>query len=296
MKDVGTNTPSIFNSQRLLFDRAMPTPKTHTGTVTDDYYTHGWTVIDDIPNAQTALATQQAFIHSIDSGKVTLHARFQSRIRLAKADQIPVCDDIVATSFQVLHFDMGQPLVESNSQLLVTHVGIYLPKTTLHMVTARTRLVELSGLLEGLCLTPLEIENRIVRYVRKYGDGWANHNTLRLACFARFIDALHDTHELEKEIDKTVGQWFQTDKQLNEGSAYEQEQDFYKRHGVELTKVERQIALKPGQLLILDNTRVIHGRIGKRKTKELYNFMFGIESTMYDDIAALRRQIAELVA
>jgi hypothetical protein len=207
-----------------------------------------------------------------------------------------VCDDVVASSFQILHFDMGHPFLESDGQLFVSHVGIYLPKTTSHKITARTRLVELEGLLKNRHLPPQETEKKVIAYVKAHGDGWTDHNTYRLACFARFIDALNSRYELEDQTDKTVGQWFQNDDKLDETGAHEKETAFYAKHGVELDKLEHQIALKPGQLLILDNTRVVHGRIGKRRTKELFNFMWGIQAVTPEDITALRQYICRLTA
>lgn len=282
----------IFNNQRLLFDTTRPIHEADTTNVPEHYYNHGWAVLDElVADEFEAIQRQEDFINSIDGAKLPLHKRFQDRIQLAKADQIPVCDDIVATSFQVLHFDMGHPFLESKGQLFVSHVGIYLPKTTSHKVTARTRLVELDGLLKHLSLPPEEIKQRLIAYVREYGDGWTGHNTYRLACFIRFLDALSAEPELQDQIDKTVGQWFENESKTDEASAHDKEVTFYAKHGINLSKLEHQIALKPGQLLILDNTRVVHGRIGKRRTKELFNFMWGIEKIKLEDITELRQHI-----
>ncbi len=287
---------NIFNNQRLLFDTTHPVHEAGKTTVPEHYYTHGWAVLDEVIDDEfEAIQRQEDFINSIDGSKLPLHQRFRDRIQLAKADQIPVCDDIVATSFQVLHFDMGHPFLESEDQLFVSHVGIYLPKTTSHEITARTRLVELGALLKHLKLSPGAIEQKLIGYVRKYGDGWTGHNTYRLACFIRFLDALSAKPELQDQIDKTVGQWFENDDKVDETSAHEKELAFYAKHGIDLSKLEHQIELKPGQLLILDNTRVVHGRIGKRRTKELFNFMWGVEAPTADDITALRQYICRFV-
>ena len=288
-----TYPADIFNNQRLLFDTTRPIREAGAIDVPEHYYQHGWAVLDEnIHDEFEAIRRQEDFINSIDGSRLPMHRRFRDRIQLAKADQIPVCDDIVATSFQVLHFDMGHPFLESDGQLFVSHVGIYLPKTTSHKVTARTRLVELDGLLK---FSPEEIEQRLIAYVSKYGDGWTGHNTYRLACFIRFLDALSTKPELQDQIDKTVGQWFENENKLDENSAHEKEVAFYAKHGLDLTKLERQIALEPGQLLILDNIRVVHGRIGKRRTKELVNFMWGIETVTPDDIQEIRRYICKSV-
>jgi hypothetical protein len=288
---------NIFNNQRLLFDTTHPVHEAGKTTVPEHYYKHGWAVLDKaIEDEFAAIRYQEDFLNSPDSSRLPLYQRFYDRIQLAKADQIPVCDDIVATSFQVLHFDMGHPFLESDGQLFVSHVGIYLPKTTNHEITARTRLVELDSLLKHLESSPKAIEQRLMAYVREHGDGWTDHNTYRLACFIRFLDAMSDKPELQDQIDKTVGQWFENEDKVDEASAHQKEVAFYAKQGIDLSKLEHQVALKPGQLLILDNTRVIHGRIGKRRTKELFNFMWGVEKIEPKDITALRQYICRILA
>lgn len=295
---ISRNYPAgIFNNQRLLFDTTRLISKADKTNIAAHYYEHGWAILDEIIDDEfDAIQRQEDFINSVDGAKLSLQKRFHDRIQLVKADQIPVCDDIVATSFQVLHFDMGHPFLESQDQLFVSHVGIYLPKTTSREITARTRLVELDGLLKHLNLSPKEIEQRLISYTQQYGDGWTGHNTYRLACFIRILDAMSNKPELQDQIDKTVGQWFENKNKLEATTAHEKEVAFYAKHGIDLGTLEHQIALKPGQLLILDNTRVIHGRIGKRRTKELFNFMWGIEAITAEDITELRRYVCKLVA
>lgn len=292
-----TYPADIFNNQRLLFDTTRLVREAGRIAVPAHYYRHGWAILDGlVANEFEAIKRQEDFINSLDGTRLPLHRRFHDRLQLAKADQIPVCDDVVASSFQILHFDMGHPFLESDNQLFVSHVGIYLPKATDHAVTARTRLVELDGLLGHLGLAAPEVAAKVMAYVREHGDGWTDHNTYRLACFARFIDALSPWHELEDQTDKTVGQWFQNEDRLDATGAHAREAAFYAKHGVDLGKLEHQVALEPGQLLILDNTRVVHGRIGTRRTKELFNFMFGIEAITREDIAAVREYISNLAA
>lgn len=286
---------NIFNNQRLLFDTTRLVRRAGTYVVPEHYYKHGWAVLDGVTDEFEAIQRQEDFLNSIDGAKLPLHQRFHDHIQLAKADQIPVCDDIVAASFQVLHFDMGHPFLESEGQLFVSHVGIYLPKATNHEITARTRLAQLDGLLGHLDLSPEKIEQKLIAYVREYGDGWADHNTHRLACFIRLLDALSTKPELQDQIDKTVGQWFGNENKLDAADAHKKEIGFYAEHGIDLDRLEHQIALKAGQLLILDNTRVVHGRIGNRRAKELVNFMWGIEAITSEDITALRKYICRLL-
>ena len=274
----------IFNNQRLLFDVTRPVAGAGSREIPDHYREHGWVVIDNVADEFEAIRVQENFLNSAGV-----------RTQLAKADQIPVCDDIVATSFQVLHFDMGHPLVESPGQLFVSHVGIYLPKTIDYEVTAATRVVELPGLLGHLHESPETVESNLTNYVRRYGDGWTGHNSLRLAAFVRFLDAMSEKPELTQEVDKTVGQWFGTERS-GEDEAYRQEADFFAKHGIALDLVEHQVRLAPGQLLILDNSRVVHGRIGKRREKELFNYMWGVPTLASEEIALLRATICRQVA
>ncbi|HEV3000918.1 MAG TPA: hypothetical protein VGW75_09295 [Solirubrobacteraceae bacterium] len=291
-----TYPPTLYNTQRLLFDATRPVRHADPIEVPDDYYERGWTLLDGIADEREAVAVQESLIRGIDVARLPLHARFADRVQLGKADLIPVCDDVVATSFQVLHFDMGLPFADGPDQLLVTHVGIYLPATTAHAVTARTRLVELGSVLADKGLDVDAVERRILDYARRHGDGWAEYNTYRLACFVRIVDALAESPELGGQVDKTVGQWFLQDEELDAVAAHAQETAFYSRHGIDIGPREREVALAPGQLLVLDNTRVVHGRVGQRRAREVYNFMFGVPAVGGDDVAALRRHICELVA
>jgi hypothetical protein len=288
------STNTLFDTQTLLFGK-LTHPKSRANLIVPEhYYKHGWTVLDNISTELDAVEISKDFISKIDPDRLPLQKLFQYRIDLAKADHIPVCDDIITTSFQVLHFDMGHPFIESSDQLLITHVGIYLPLNTAHKVTAKTRLLELDNLLKGVSADK-QIEAKILKYVKSYGDGWGETNTQRLACFARFLDALKASPEFQNERDKTVGQWFHNEEKTDEATAHQNEIDYYSKHGIDLSKQEKQIALRPGQLLIVDNSRVVHGRIGKRKAKELFNFMFGLPSASPNDIKALRKYICSLI-
>lgn len=293
---ITTYPPHLYNSQRLLFDETRLTREADPIDVPEGYYENGWAVIGDIADHEHAVAVQESLIAGIDVERLPFHTWFADRVQLGKADLIPVCDDVVSTSFQVLHFDMGLPLIDGREQLLVTHVGIYLPASTSHEVTARTRLLELDGVFRTTGFDVDEIERRLVDYASRHGDGWDDHNTYRLACFVRFVDALRETPQLAQQVDKTVGQWFLDGQRLDAATARAQEVSFFDRHGIALGGCEHEIALDPGQLLFVDNTRVVHGRVGERRAREIFNFMFGVRAISGSEIAAVRRHVCEQVA
>jgi hypothetical protein len=71
----------------------------------------------------------------------------------------------------------------------------------------------------------------------------------------------------------------------------ELEYEFFRKHGLDIKCCEEQIEIKPGELLIVDNIRAVHGRIGPRNPKEIYQFLFGIERVTPQEIAEFRRYI-----
>jgi hypothetical protein len=54
-----------------------------------------------------------------------------------------------------------------------------------------------------------------------------------------------------------------------------EEDRFFRSHGMELATVEDQIVLQRGELLVLDNLRMAHGRLGRRRTCELHQLFVG---------------------
>ncbi len=182
----------LFDTQKLLFDLTDPITGPATVEVPEDFYKNGWTVIDDVPDELEALSVQEDLIRSIDVTRVPLHAIFQGRVQLAKADQIPVCAPVVATSLQIHHFDMGLPFTEDADPILISHAGVYRSPSKQEPQTARTRILPLSGL---VTLSATEADRRLAEYAALHGDGWPGHNSGRINAGVRLIDALRDTPE-----------------------------------------------------------------------------------------------------
>lgn len=286
-----------YDTQQLLFSQSPPIISRGDSTpVPEEFYEAGYSIIKNIGSPEQAISTLSSVIGNLDPNRLPLYGRFASQIQLAKADVIPVCDDVVATSFQALHFDMGQPIISEEPQTMYLITGLYLDKNAAP-VTAKTRIISLKGLFSDQAQwgKPEEIEDRLIKYVNSYGDGWADINTRRLACFARVLDAVNGTTDVASFKDRTMGQWFINDKNVTAEECLRIERDFYFKHGIELRPIERHINLQPGQLLFFDNTRVIHGRFGQRKAKEVYQLMFGVEHAMPDDIDAFRRNLIQLL-
>src|SRR5262249_10604377 len=137
---------------------------------------------------------------------------------------------------------------------------------------------------------------------KAYGDGWSKPfpvNTYRLASFARVLDAACGEHQLIQFIDHSTAEWFKSDYDIFNGdkkSGLASEYVFYKDCGISLEAVEEQICIQPGQLLIIDNMRAVHGRVGSRHPREIVQFLYGAKSVSPSQIDVFRRYLAGLFA
>lgn len=264
----------------------------------NNFYKLGFTIINNVSDINEAKEITQRLITSIDTNSLPLWKRFLPKVQLLKCDEIPVCSDVVESSYQVLHLDMGQPIISKEPQDMYLITGLYLDKKK-ESVTAKTRVMSLRGLFKDKKWGGKRIiEKRIIKYAQKYGDGWFNPgrvNTKRLACFARILDAVAGTFELKDDFNKTMGQWFRDEERLGVDESMKNEYEFYKKRGIKLENLEEHIQLKPGQLLVFDNTRVIHGRAGKRKRKEVWQIMYGVKKVSSLNITAFRKSLVNLL-
>lgn len=288
---------TTYNSQTLLFDQSPRVVDYGMAffDVPSDFYNRGFVLIPNIADEHQARRTLESFIASISTERLPLYQRFLSRIQLAKANLIPVCDDSIATGYQALHFDMGHPIVFKGAQNLYLVVGLYFPSQTI-LGEAKTRVLGLSGLFCDKSSDAAGLESKLVAYAERYGDGWGTVNTGRLQCFARYVDAVYGKCDLRNYRDKRMAEWFQESGSVNENSLAS-EYAFYHAHELlGVPEKEKHVILQPGQLLILDNTRTVHGRLGKRSKEEIYQFMFGVRDATAADVHALRKSLCDELA
>jgi len=267
--------------------------------IPEEFYSKGYCLIKDVKNEKDAQVVLEKFISSIDTDRLPIYKSFLPKIQLAKKDEIPVCDDSVETSFQALHFDMGQPMMSLEPQNMFLITGLYIaagqtPKT------AATRVINLRGLLKDPKFgTVEEIDEKILGYVKKHGDGWTypdKVNTFRISCFARIMDAVAGTEELADYFDKSMAQWFQDPDNKNGHHSKDGEKEFYAKRGIDLDTIEEDLVLKPGEILVVDNMRTAHGRIGKRDARETLQFMYGVSDAAPSEIDQFRKQLVKLMA
>lgn len=286
--------------QQLLFDRSPFVVPGASGIVPESFYTKGWGVVDGFASIAAARTALDALIGGLDTGRLPLFAGMIERMQLAKQDAIPVCEDIVQTGFQALHYDMGMPFLAEQPQALYTISALYRPMESEPNPLAKTRIVSIPTLLSQAHVADRKtLETRLRAYIRTHGDGWTTptaHNTHRLAIFARVIDALTGQNKLADKIDTMIGQCFDYDHGKGGEYGLQQEHNFFKDAGFDLSLVEEQIILKPGEMLVFDNMRCVHGRIGQRRKRELINFLYGVKEAKADEIDRYKTWLYGLLA
>lgn len=287
------------NSQSLLFDQT-PYPFTVGATkegIDESFYTKGYVVVDGISTPAQAHAYLEDFFARVNPDRFSLYKQLLERLQLAKLDQLPVCHDLLDATYQSIHMDMGHPLAyDGQSQNMFFFTALLFPQD--HKPSQGiTRLVTLNELMKQKKWgSKEEVRARLESYVDAYGDGKPEYNTKRLASVARLFDAMMGQAELVDFRDQRTDEWFQNGAERNEAQSLQNEYAFFKKAGYDLAAVEERVNLQPGQMIIFDNTRIGHGRLGHREAAELYQFMYGVKDLQQDDIQAIQDHFVNLLA
>lgn len=287
----------VEEKQSLLFGLNQKVVRRNLMAIPSAFYDDGFVVLSGIPSVDVAKEMLLHFVGSIDGERSPLLKSTLDRTYLAKQDAIPVCEDIVSTGFQAMHYDMGMPFSAEQKQALYTISALYKPAGSEANPLAKTRIATISKLLKQVSLGNREVvATNLDEYVANHGDGWLQpkpHNTQRLAIFARVIDALRGEMCLADKIDTMIGQCFEYDKNPDGVYGLEQEYAFFKTAGLDLAAVEKQISLLPGQMLVFDNMTCVHGRVGRRQKRELMHFLFGVEQATASEIESYKQWLIE---
>lgn len=256
------------------------------------FYDQGYVVVDGLKSVEEARQAIEDVIAAIDPSVLPLYKRYSRRVTFLKLGAMPVADDI-ENAFQGLHFDMGHPFVRKQQPTIYLLTGLFVPPKA-SASDGKTRVVTIAGLLHKKKMRAGIIEKKLMQYANDFGDGWSSKrlgNTGRLCCFAKALDALGEKRTLPDYID-----WFY-DRTIDERSQNRRKElAFYKRHGIDLLPLEQLIALSPSQMLLLDNTRVIHSRFGKRPEKQMWQFLYGVQSVQAGDMPTLRKFVVNQLA
>jgi len=94
----------------------------------------------------------------------------------------------------------------------------------------------------------------------------------------------------------TRDEWYTASHGGNEFLTEKQEFALYRSCGVNLHEVEKRLVLKPGDLLVVNNVRTIHGRIGGRPPATLRQILFGIPNAPRNTLAQISSRVLRLFA
>jgi hypothetical protein len=181
---------------------------------------------------------------------------------------IPPIGEKSTPAFQTFHIDFGFPLDPKSASDIAHYTFLHIPSD--HCAAgALTRIMRLDSLFgQRPWASEGELEHRFASYGKSHGS-WHGMHGYQEGILARVVDAAHGRPSLpsrEQAPSVLCGHEFQSP---------EQERVFFQDHGLRLEDTEERVELRPGQLLILDNLAVTHGRLGRRKPGELCQMMLG---------------------
>ena len=165
--------------------------------------------------------------------------------------------------YQALHVDFGLPILAEGpvdvARFTVLHIEMNQPGSR-----AVTRIVRLGPLLEQRIWPAREV---IVERLRRSTN---SENPVE-GILGRIIEAVDQGTSLPSAIVPgfLCGMEF---------SSHEEEISYFRSHGMDLTNVERHVVLGPQELLLIDNLRTAHGRLGRRRECELHQLFLGYRS------------------
>ena len=196
---------------------------------------------------------------------------------------LPPPDGEATRDFQTLHFDFGLPLHPRRDQDVARYTALTIPRAALG-VTAVTRLVPLEALL-GQHKWPER--TLLLRSLIAYGEShgaWDDADGYSEGSLARVVEAAAGALRLPS-VKSTPG--FLCGMEFDTLAA---ELTFFEGLDLNLTAVQIEIPLRPGDLLVLDNLTLAHGRRGSRRPGELHQRVYGHQSLSPAAQRALRDQ------
>jgi hypothetical protein len=187
---------------------------------------------------------------------------------------------VVQRDFQVLHVDFGIPRATSSSVPLARFTALYVDPSCVRP-DAATRIVRLDSLLAQRTWPSSEI---LIDRLSNAANASAVEGIL-----ARLIEAVDASADLT--VKETPG--FLCGMEFG---SIEDERGFFAAHGLDLGESEQAVVLEPGQLLVVDNLAVAHGRTGRRGTGELHQLCVGNPSVDLAGQRDLLRSFVQLFA
>jgi len=182
---------------------------------------------------------------------------------------VPSLDGQISRDFQTLHFDFGLPLDPKVEHDVGRYTALYVTRL-IAGVAAVTRLVPLAGLLRQREWPSLkQLLGGFIAYGKTHGS-WDDTLGYVEGSFARVVEAAAASSPVLPSVKVDPG--FLCGMEFD---SLVSELTFFASHGLHVERVQVEVALRPGELLVFDNLAFAHGRRGRRQPGELCQRVYG---------------------
>lgn len=193
----------------------------------------------------------------------------------------------IRRDFQALHLDFGLPVDPVGDVDVARFTALHIAAGN-GPTSARTRVVPLRPLLSRRAWAD---PDELLARLRLYGDANSQSDPQGYVegIFARLVEAADGSPTLPRHHEEGLlcGMEFDT---------LAQEREHLARRGLDLDSAEERILLGPGDLLLLDNLAIAHGRVGTRRELELDQLCVDYSSLPAPSQAVLRDRVLSAFA
>ncbi len=222
-------------------------------------------ISDEFPEVEDAFAAARSLIDEVTTSRGGFPLSMIGDFAIPPPGT-PVRD------FQTLHFDFGLPLDFETRRDVARYTALHIPRE-LKPSSAVTRLVPLDGLLgQRTWASRAELIHRLIEYGKTHG-AWDDADGYQEGSLARIIEAAAGGPPRLPSVKTDPG--FLCGMEFD---SLDSEMAFLLDLGTDVECVQINLTLRPGDLLVFDNLKMAHGRIGTRSPGELHQRIFGHRS------------------
>ena len=187
--------------------------------------------------------------------------------------------------FQALHMDFGLPIAAERPSDVARFTALWVDGERAE-TTALTRIVPLRPLLDQRVWKSPEVVMQRLRSYAGRSSGGAGYVE---GIFGRLVEAVDASPTLPSPGDPEVLCGMEFESLAHEWAHFAE-------RGLDLDAVEERVLLRPGELLLLDNLRTAHGRLGRRQALELHQLCLGFPGLDVSQQSLLVRRVLRAFA
>ena len=181
-------------------------------------------------------------------------------------------------------FDYGLPILPRVGQTLYGIAALFMPLEVAgsDVTTRLLPLNRLSG--ASLFINSDASVDRLKKYAAQHGTVGGTQllcTQAESSIFLRFLDAFSGESKFSDYIDVDSATFIRKCAPLCDSDLdrWQREIASLWEFGIDTARTEEHIVLSPGDLLIFDNLSNVHGRLGRRASREIWQMLFGLPNT-----------------